>query len=271
MRVSAEVEREHLTQARIAEHQAATERLTALNAQLEATAEEKRKFVAMVIHDLRHPLTALQALFYLLEDEPDPQERAAYIEALRNRAGALANLLDALCEYNQIEAGQARLHVEEVELAAVIRACVENFAPAFVSDTVQLHCEIEDVLGYSQTDSAKLTHILLNLLSNALKFTSQGYVTVRARRLDTECWRLEVEDTGIGMNAQNQKRVFEEFYRGSETGMRDRSGSGLGLAIVQQLCQMLQATISLTSAPGKGTCFCLTFPLCLATSPVATQ
>jgi signal transduction histidine kinase len=260
MRVSAEVERERLTQARIAEHRATAEHLADLNRRLESTAEEKRKFVAMIIHDLRQPLTALNTILYLLESERDPQERAACLEALQNRVGALAGLLDALCEVNQIEAGQVRLHLEQVDLAQVIRECIENVTPAFVSGPVRVLCDLDDSLGLCRVDKSKLTHILLNLLSNALKFTSRGYVRVVAATEGAERWFFEIEDTGIGMSLEEQQRVFEEFYRTPSASASGQYGSGLGLAIVRQLCQTMQAEITLRSAPGQGSCFRVTFP-----------
>lgn len=260
MRVSAEVERERMVQARLEEHRVAAEQMRALNAQLEATAEEKRRFVAMILHDLRHPLTALEALLYLLSVEDNPAERRSYIEAIENRTAALRSLLDGLTEYHAIEAGQLPLHIERRDLGQLIRVCVKDFAPAFISDLVRLECDLDSDLGEAETDPGKVTHILLNLLSNALKFTTKGNVRVRAGPRGSEQWVLEVADSGIGIPAGEQERIFEEFYRAPAEAVGGPQGSGLGLAIVQRLCAAMNGSIAVESASGIGTTFRITFP-----------
>jgi signal transduction histidine kinase len=256
MRVNAEIEREKV----LKEHRAHAERLAELNARLVATAEEKRRFVAMVIHDLRHPLTALQTVFYLLRDEEDPAERKSYIDLLENRVRALGHLLESLRQYNEIEAGHIRLNVEQVPLTERLRLCVEEFAPAFMDDAVRLECHIPDDLGEAWTDCDKMHHVLLNLLSNALKFTPKGTVCVRASQEGVDHWALEVEDTGIGMRPEELRRIFDEFYRAPEAETQGRRGSGLGLTIVRQFVSVLQGQVTVRSAPGAGTCFRILFP-----------
>lgn len=260
MRVSAELERERIILARLEEHRTAAERLRDLNARLEATADEKRRFVRMVIHDLRHPLTAMRTLLYLLEAENDPTERAVHLATLENRLHALNQLLEGLTQYDCIEAGHANLHIERVELAAVLSRWVSDFAPAFSSEPVQFCYDLAPDLGTTDTDCDKLNHILLNLLSNALKFTPHGCVEVRARSLDADHWLLEVKDTGIGIPVEAQARIFEEFYQAHPAGKAMSHGSGLGLAIVKRLCDALQGRITVHSAPDAGTCFQLVFP-----------
>ncbi len=253
MRVSVELERERMVQARLEEQKRMVERL-------EATAKEKHRFVMMVIHDLRHPLTALRTILYLLRDESDPEQRAACVSALENRVDALSHLLNALQQYHEIEAGHTVLHLEDVNLAQLIEDCVQSFAPAFVSDSVAFERDIAPDLGVSHTDRDKLNHILLNLLSNALKFTPRGTVRVRARCEGTDRWLLEVEDTGIGMSEDIREQVFEEFYRAPDDRVTQTPGSGLGLNIVRRLSSALQAKLEMESAPGVGTRFRLLFP-----------
>lgn len=268
MRVNAEVERERMVQERIEEHRKAAERLAELNARLEAAAEGKRQFVAMVVHDLRHPLTALKTLLYLLESETDPAERAATLSAMQGRLQALTTLLNGLLQVNEVESGRVPPRLERVHLPTLLSECVASFAPAFVSESVRLECQISPKLAEAQTDADKIVHILLNLLSNALKFTAEGTVWVRALPHGSAHWRLEVEDTGIGIHPDVKERIFEEFYR---AGAARQGSVGLGLAIVHQLCQALQAEVSVESVPGTGTCFRLTFPRALPTTPPETQ
>jgi signal transduction histidine kinase len=260
MRVSAEVERERIVLARVAEHRLAVERTESLVAQLQANAEEKRRFVSMVIHDLRHPLATMQTILYLLRAEDDPSERELYLDTLENRAQALAGLLDGLNQCHQIEAGRLPLQVRTIDLSTHLHQCVKTFAPDLAGFPVQCYCELHPNLGTVLTDGDKLTHIVLNLLSNALKFTQEGHIKVRAYPAETEEWNLEVEDTGIGIPAEDQERIFEEFYRRPSANHSLRPGSGLGLAIVKRLCDTMDGRITIESEYGKGTLFRITFP-----------
>ncbi len=261
MRVSAEVERERLTLARLEEHRLAAERTSFLVAQLQASAEEKRRFVSMVIHDLRHPLATMQTILYLLRTEEDPSERELYLDTLENRSKALAGLLEGLTQCHQIEAGRIPLQVRSLNVEEHLRECVRNFTPDLAECAIPCYCEIDPALGTVLTDGDKLTHIVLNLLSNALKFTKEGHIRVRAYPVTPDSWNLEVEDTGIGIPAEIQEKIFEEFYRAPSFDHSLRPGSGLGLAIVKRLCDVLQGRIEIESTYGKGTLFRLTFPI----------
>lgn len=265
MRVSAEVERERSVRRQVAEHQAMAARLAEVNVHLQRTAEEKRRFVAMVIHDLRQPLTALQTLGYLLRRETEAQERDRQAAALENRVRALSHLLDGLLQYSEIEAGHVRLNLQEVELSSFLQECIEGFAQEGEGE-IRFRSEIEADLGAVRTDRDRLTHIVLNLLSNALKYTPRGSVWVRARSQGADRWLLEVEDTGIGMSEEVRKRVFDEFYRAPDMDV-EKPGIGLGMAIVKQLCDAIRGELTLESVPGAGTRCAIVFPRTLDTSP----
>lgn len=250
MRVSAEIERERMIDARISEHRRYAR-------QLEETAAEKRDFVSMVIHDLRHPLTAMRTSMYLLRSELDANRRSAYLDVLENRTRALGTLLDELIIYDQIEAGKPMFSIEEVELAAMIRDCVSEIGGVSDEQPVPVICDIGTDLGRAEIDAGKLRHILINLVANALKFTTDGCVTVRAHPIGCEFWRLEVEDTGIGMNDDEQQLAFEAYYSGSS---QDSGGIGLGLTIARRLSLALGARVTVSSSPGKGSAFHIDFP-----------
>jgi signal transduction histidine kinase len=268
MRVSAELERERMIEARLATERAHAERLAALNRQLEQTAEEKRRFVSMVIHDLRHPLTTLRTSLYLLREETDPQYRQSHLEALENRTRALGTLLDELVLYDQIEAGRSLLKVEGLDPITLIRDCVAEVAGLEGETTVPIICDFGPDLGVVQIDRGKFRHILLNLLGNALKFTFEGRIIVRAATVDEHCWRLDVEDSGIGMTSAEQRRAYEEYFSG---GTGAGAGVGLGLAIAYRLCTDLNAQIKMNSEPGQGTLFSVLFPRCIEARPAAAE
>jgi len=276
MRVSAELERERLTDARLEEAQQAHADLAVLNAQLTDAAEEKRRFVATVIHDLRQPLATLRTLTYVLRMEEDEQERAECLELLDERATAISAMVDELLEYVQIEAGRIPWRAEPVALADVLAACLEQMAPEAEARGVRLLLETSADLGESRTDRARLCHVVGNLVSNAVKFTAcgagkgapahgKGVVRLQASSSGSDAWTLVVEDNGVGMSDAVVERIFEEFYqaptaRTSEAGTGYPQGRGLGLAIVRHLCTLMGASIAVKSRPGAGTRFTLTLP-----------
>ncbi len=260
MRVSVERERERIIAERVAEHRAVVERVELLNAQLQAAAEEKRRFVSMVIHDLRHPLTTLRTVLYLLRNETEPEYVAEHCNLIENRVASLSNLLEELVHYNALEAGrQMPLLVEEFAIAPFVRECLEGFLPAFLAQCVALEYQAEPTLTTVRTDKAMLRHILNNLLANALKYTPCGGVTVRTGQEGAAHWYLEISDTGVGISPEVQDEIFEEYRR--DPANADRPGSGLGLAIVRRLCEALGAALTLESTPHIGTCFRIEFGL----------
>lgn len=231
--------------------------LAEANKQLKANAEEKRHFVNMVMHDLRHPLTAIQTTLHLLRCDTDEQQRNADIAAIENRMRALKTLLDELVVYDQIEAGRSITTVEAIDIASLIDACVEDVSGPAGMKAVPIRREVAPDLGDVYLDRRKLCHILVNLISNALKFTYEGSITIRAYPHGAEQWRLEVEDTGIGMSSAERERAFEEYFSGAK---RDHGGIGLGLTIAHRLSEALHGKVMLQSTQGAGSCFQLVFP-----------
>lgn len=278
MRVSAERERERITEQRLEEERATAARLGEAVDRLVQAAEEKRRLTATVIHDLRQPLATMRTALYLLEREDTPAERAECREVLESRVHALDALVDELMEYARIEAGQVPSQLEEAELFPMLEDYVRPFVVEAAPRSVEVRLEVDASLGSAQTDRTKLCHIVRNLLSNGIKFAARnapgesgdrerarGLVAVRAAGEGPSAWRLEVEDDGIGMPETVQRHIFEEFYQGPEALAGEaRSGSprgrGLGLAIVKHLCSALKAEIQVRSAPGEGTCFSVLFP-----------
>ncbi len=256
MRVSAELERERTIQARIDEEARYTR-------QLEKTAEEKRNFVSMVIHDLRHPLTSMRTELYLLRNEPDPGRRANQIDALDNRTQLLSTMLDELVLYDQVEAGKSRISLETIAVSEFLQQCIQHGAVSSVPNEVPVSYDIDAELPPVTTDAAKLRHVILNLVANALKYTQQGVVTVSATRVDENKWALTVSDTGTGIGLEELSRVFEPYYCGSGNSGR---GAGLGLAIAHRLSTVLQGEMTFHSVSGEGAWFRVEMPIELGES-----
>ena len=258
MRVSMERERERMLEAQRAEHRASMERVERLNHQLQAAAEEKRRFVSMVIHDLRLPLTTLRTVLYLLRSETEPEYVAEHCNVMENRVASLSNLLEELVHYNALEDGrQMPLELEEFAIAPFVRECVDGFLPTFEAQCVALDYAPDPTLTTVCTDKAMLRHILNNLLANALKYTPNGGVVMRTGRGRATQWYLEIHDTGLGISPAAQDSIFEEYRR--DPANADRPGSGLGLAIVRRLCEALGARLTLESTQQVGTCFRIEF------------
>ena len=232
--------------------------LAEANRQLEATAEDKRQFVNMVLHDLRHPLTTIQIVLYLLR-KAEEAEREEHVAAIEGRVSALVNLLNELTDYHRIEAGHDEIHLEPVHVQALLLECVENFKPALIGGQVQIEVAVQSDLGIVQTDGSKLNHIAMNLLSNALKFTPKGKISVSAAAVGDAHWALSVADTGMGMVDADRDRVFEAFYQEEKEKGRKR-GFGLGLSIAKRLCESLGGEIEIRTEFGTGTSFRLLFP-----------
>jgi len=257
MRASAEVERERLMQTR---------------AQAEREgADERRRLMVAVIHDLRQPLATMRTLVHLLKSPSDPQEAASCLGSLEGRILALDQTVDELMEYSRLQSGAATWRPESVDLPRFLTARLESFRFEAEAREVSLALELDPHLGVAEADPRKLEHIVHNLLANAVKFAAaqdrgERRVVLRAGGAGKTNWKLEVEDTGIGMNPACLRRLFTEGYRApGSSGCEDRlgypRGRGIGLAIVSGLCAAAEAEVEVRSRPGAGTRFTLTFPL----------
>jgi signal transduction histidine kinase len=281
MRVSAELERERLIEARVAGERALVERLEAINATLRRADDEKRRFMATVVHDLRQPLTAMRTTLYLLHGEDDPAARREALAQLEDRLAAVQGLVEELAEYARIEAGQVPWKVERIDLVRLLEHAVDGFEAEAGQRRVRLRRQLDPELGEAWTDAAKLRHVVSNLLSNAIKFSARpvggeegpsvrsesrwGSVCVRAAGEGADGWRLEIQDDGVGIPPTAIGRVFEEFYQGPEARACEQRagcapGLGLGLAIVRHYAAAMGAELEMQSEPHAGTQFTLRFP-----------
>ena len=187
------------------------------------------------------------------------------LEPLRrvNAAGAhLLSLINEILDLSKIEAGKLELNPESVNLARLIDEVVGTAGQLAEKNKNRLVIEAQENLGRLIADSMRLKQILLNLLSNACKFTKQGEVALRARRVvDGRDWiELAVADTGIGMTPEQQAKLFEEFSQADAATAQRFGGTGLGLAITRKLARMMGGDVTVTSELGKGSLFTLRLP-----------
>ena len=235
----------------------------------EAQAEARTSFLSHMSHQVRTPLTEIRGLQYLLQERAEGRAQAELAEALGTSAEILRTLIDDLLDYESIDAGL--LELEEVPFAPrQLHDDLSQFASLLPrSPDLQLQFEYHGsdelfVLG----DAARLRQILLNLLSNALKFTPQGWVKVNiwaSAKNDRAIIKAEISDSGIGISTERQKKIFDSFIQGESGTSRRYEGSGLGLAISKRLADLLGATLQVDSRPTEGSTFVLELVLPILT------
>jgi signal transduction histidine kinase len=233
--------------------------------QLQQASEYKSQFVSSVSHELRTPLNAIIGLTDMLVGNAARFGTEKALEPLNrvHRAGNhLLGLINQVLDLSKIEAGKLELNPQTVELAPLIDEVIGTARQIAEQNKNRLVVEVQDNLGALTVDPMRLRQILLNLLSNACKFTKEGAVTLRARRTGSGGGSIElsVADTGMGMTPEQQAKLFEEFSQADATTAQRFGGTGLGLAISRKLARMMGGDVTVTSEPGKGSVFTVRLP-----------
>jgi adenylate cyclase len=235
------------------------------NRQLQLASEHKSQFLASMSHELRTPLNAIIGLTEMIVTNAAKFGAEKVLEPLRrvNAAGThLLSLINEVLDLSKIEAGKLELNPEPVNLVRLIDEVIGTAGQLAEKNQNRLIVEAQENLGSLNADSMRLKQILLNLLSNACKFTKEGEVALRARRVtDGHDWiEFAVADTGIGMTGEQQAKLFEEFRQADRTTAQRFGGTGLGLAITRKLARIMGGDVTVTSEPGKGSVFTVRLP-----------
>jgi GAF domain-containing protein len=233
------------------------------NRQLQIASEHKSHFVASMSHELRTPLNAIIGLTEMMHTHAARFGTEKAQEPLRrvNAAGThLLGLINQVLDLSKIEAGKLELNAQTVQLAPLIDDVVGTTRQLAEQNKNRLTVEAAGDLGTLTVDPMRLRQILLNLLSNACKFTKEGEVKVRARRVAGDWIELAVADSGIGMTAEQRAKLFEEFTQADASTAQRFGGTGLGLAITRKLARMMGGDVTVTSEPGKGSVFTVRLP-----------
>src|ERR1700704_5574788 len=233
--------------------------------QLEMASEHKSQFVANMSHELRTPLNAIIGLTEMMVANAVRFGTEKAQEPLRrvHRAGThLLGLINEVLDLSKIEAGKLELSPQSVKLAPLIDEVVGTARPLAEQNQNRLVVERRDNLGTVTADPMRLRQILFNLLRNACKFTKQGQVALGVRKVvDGGRWvEFVVADTGIGMTAEQQAKLFQELTQADSLTARRYGGTGLGLAISRKLARMMGGDVTVTSAPGEGSVFTVRLP-----------
>ncbi|GGF26523.1 hypothetical protein GCM10011611_35720 [Aliidongia dinghuensis] len=240
----------------------------------EAASESKSQFLAVMSHELRTPLTALIGFSeLLLQENFTPDELRRYLNLQYNAGRTLLALVNDILDFSKIEAGRLELESVPVDLRAIVRDCEALMRPAATAKGLALRTHVDvSVPDWLASDPVRLRQVILNLLTNAVKFTDVGAVevavgTVRATD-DSKALRITIADSGIGISAEELGHLFQAFSQLSSG--RHTGGTGLGLAICRRLVEAMGGIIGVDSAKGRGSIFWFEVPLVPAEAPTAT-
>lgn len=240
----------------------ATERaLSDAREQAEAANRAKSRFLAVVSHEVRTPLNGILGMTHLLLETPLSQEQQTYARAVKSSGEALLGLIEEILDFSKIEAGRIELEAAPFDLAALVTDVVELLSPRAQAKGIEIAALFGAGLPQIVSgDAARLRQVLLNLAGNAVKFTDAGGVAVLLERQDNAI-RFSIRDSGPGIEADAQARIFEEFEQGDGTLTRKHGGTGLGLAIASRIVERMGGEIALSTVPDGGAEFRFTVAL----------
>jgi PAS domain S-box-containing protein len=235
----------------------------------ESANEAKSKFLAIMSHEIRNPLNAVVGMVRMLNEAGIKGPNSKLIENIKTSSDHLLMIINDILDFSKIESGEMLLEETTFKVQDVIKRVCNSHVFIAKEKNIDLKCHVDNRITNSHKgDSLRLQQILSNLISNAIKFTTEGKIEIRCE-LEKDLGRsnqlrFEVQDTGIGISAENHSKVFESFKQENNTIARTHGGSGLGLAISKQIVELMGGTLSLESTKGVGSTFYFTIELPVA-------
>jgi signal transduction histidine kinase len=243
--------------------------------QLEMASQHKSQFLATMSHELRTPLNAIIGVTEMLrEDAKAAKQDTEPLDRVLGAGSHLLALINDILDLSKIEAGRMELHLDSFALAPLIEDVAKTIEPMAAKNGNQVAVHCDAAIGTMHADQMRLRQALLNLMSNANKFTDRGTIRIEAsqRQQHGRDWiTLAVTDTGIGMTAEQMGKLFQEFAQASSSTASKYGGTGLGLVISRRFCQMMGGDITVESEPGRGSTFTIQLPRIGPKEGVAAQ
>ncbi len=224
--------------------------------------KSREKLILTVTHDIKSPLSSIMGYIELLDGTHPDKRQSYFIENMKGSSKHILNLITNLLDYSRLENNKMIIETVTFNAFQLFKETGDSFLPLALSRQLELDCQIDSRLNRDFTgDALRIRQILVNILSNAIKYTSSGSVSFQALfREEAQETVLRIKDTGSGMTQEEQKTIFDEFTRLSSNSSA-AEGTGLGLTITLKLVELLKGDIRLESEPGKGSCFTITLPL----------
>jgi signal transduction histidine kinase len=241
--------------------------------QLEIASQHKSQFLANMSHELRTPLNAILGYTEMMVDGlygELPQKASATLDRVQSNGKHLLGLINDVLDLAKIEAGQLAITVEPYVVGDMVTTVLSATESLARTKGIGLSSNVAPGLPSGTGDARRLTQVLLNLVGNAIKFTDQGSVEVRAAQVG-DTFELSIVDTGFGIAPDDQKKIFEEFQQVDNTSTRKKGGTGLGLSISRKIVELHGGTITVESEIGKGSTFKVTVPIHVAAAKEAAQ